>query len=151
MQLNQLQRKTENKAEKRVGRGGIRGKTSGRGTKGQRARSGGRGGLQRLGFKLILQRIPKKRGFRSFAGPVASVTVRQLEQLFANNETVTLAKLIRRGLASRLDAQAKIVGSSELMKKFVIDGLLVSAGAKAAIEKAGGSIVVQKATSQKKK
>src|SRR3989344_8354873 len=95
MQLHQLKKKNPNKKAKLVGRGGRRGKTSGRGTKGQRARAGRK---LRPEIRDIIKKLPKKRGYR-FASIRKSVVVskEKLATLFKEGEKVTFA-LIRKRL-----------------------------------------------------
>lgn len=130
------------KRPKRVGRGNAsgHGTTATRGTKGQRARSGGSKGLKRLGYKVILQRIPKQRGFKSHAPRLVALTLAQLEHVFSDGEKITLEKLMKRGLLSKGKA-AKILAAGTVSKKFIVEGIAVSAGARAALEKAGGSVL----------
>lgn len=142
MQLNELKRKTSNKAEKRVGRGGSRGKTSGRGTKGQKARAGHR---IRPDVREKIKKLPKLRGYamKSIADKAQAVNVEALERFFATGETITPKLLAERGLVrSRRGATpvVKILGDGELSKKLSITGCAVSASAREKIEKAGGSI-----------
>jgi large subunit ribosomal protein L15 len=127
---------------RRVGRGpgSGRGKTAGRGTKGQKARTGGRRGLKRLGMKAVISRIPKLRGFRSQYPGAETVTLRQLVNAMPKGGAVTPAELAKRGLASAAKVRVKLVGGDELKAKYAVKGCLLSAGAKAAIEKAGGSV-----------
>lgn len=129
-------------AKRRVGRGpgSGRGKTAGKGTKGQKARTGGRNKLRLMGMKFIIRRIPKLRGFKSQHGKDEAITLRQLQEAFPQGGIVTRAELVKRGLLSNVQAPAKIVGAMELGRKLTLKGLKVSAGAKAAIEKAGGAI-----------
>ena len=129
----------------RIGRGiaSGRGKTSGRGTKGQRARTGGRKGLALKGMKQMLLGFPKLRGFRSRYVAAATVPLRTLER-FSDGAVVTLETLHKTGLIHRSDRAAKIVGTGTISKKLTIKDVLVSSGARVAIEKAGGSVVQQK-------
>ena len=145
MQLHQLKRKTENKGSKRVGRGGLRGKTAGRGTKGQKARAGHR---IRPDVREQLKKLPKLRG-RGVGGlytiqdKPAVVNLSILESMFAAGDTITPAILRERGVAkARKGARemVKILGTGEVTKKFIITGCKFSAAAKEKIEKAGGSI-----------
>lgn len=144
MQLNDLKRKTPNKAHKRVGRGGGRGKTSGRGTKGQKARAGHR---IRPDVREKLKKLPKLRGyqFNSIQAKALVVNVSALETAFRTGEEVTPKLLIDRGLI-RIRKQAstapivKILGTGELTKKLTLSGCVVSASAKTKIEKAGGLV-----------
>jgi len=144
MQLNELKRKTAQKAPKRVGRGGSRGKTSGRGTKGQKARAGHR---IRPDVREKLKKLPKQRGyqFKSIQTKSLVVNVAALEDAFAAGEQVTPKLLIERGLIrtrknSSTAASIKILGTGELTKKLILVGCEVSESAKTKIEKAGGSV-----------
>src|SRR4051812_39319794 len=88
MQLHELKRVTKNKSQKRVGRGGKRGKTSGRGTKGQNARAGHK---KRPEVREQLKKLPKLRGYRSPSietKPVV-INIAALEAAFSAGETVT--------------------------------------------------------------
>ena len=144
MQLHELKRKTPNKRVQRVGRGGKRGKTSGRGTKGQDARSGHK---KRPEIREILKKLPKMRGyaFNSIQDAAIVVNLKSLEAGFKAGEVVNPKTLSERGLIRmRKNTQSKpivkILGAGELTKSLTIAGCKVSATAKAAIEKAGGSI-----------
>lgn len=124
----------------RVGRGpGTgRGKTAGRGTKGQRARTGGRKRLALKGMKQMLLGFPKNRGFRSLQEKPATIPLTRLAQL--PEGVVTMETLKEAHLLPRRAKGAKIVGVGPATKKWMCKGLGASVGAKAAIEKAGGSI-----------
>jgi large subunit ribosomal protein L15 len=144
MQLHELKRKTENKSAKRVGRGGKRGKTSGRGTKCQKARAGHR---IRPAIREILKKIPKQRGyaFKSIETPALVVNLKDLEAKFSAGATVNPKVLAENGLIrvrknASTPSPVKILGQGELSKKLTVVGCKVSASARAAIEKAGGSI-----------
>lgn len=125
----------------RVGRGAGtgRGKTAGRGTKGQRSRSGGKKKLKLKGLKQMLLGFPKLRGFQSRYDKAVSIRLDQLAR-FEDGATVDVAALRKAGLLIRTDRAAKVVANGELKKKLTLKGIAVSAGAKAAIEKAGGKI-----------
>lgn len=124
----------------RIGRGlGTgRGKTSGRGTKGQRSRTGGRNKLKMKGMKQMLLGFPKMRGFHSRYQKTTAVRVGALEKLV--DQIITLEVLKKARLATRAARNAKIVAGGALTKAVRIQGLAVSAGAKKAIEEAGGKI-----------
>jgi len=127
---------------KRVGRGigsGL-GKTAGRGHKGSFARAGK--GKIKAGFEggqmPMKKRLPKV-GFRSqMKNDTAEVMTYQLERMEAGE--VDFAALRAAKLVPATAKQAKIVKKGELSKKFVLKGLLATAGAKAAVEAAGGSL-----------
>lgn len=138
MQLHTISRHNENKAPRpRVGRGGKRGTTSGRGTKGQGSRSGHR---IRPAIRDYIQRLPKMRGIKNGTPTFvrAEVSVDVLNKLKVSE--VTLAVLKEHGLAARTATSAKILAGKELTKKLAIKGVAVSAGARKQIEAAGGTI-----------
>ena len=125
----------------RVGRGlgsGI-GKTAGRGTKGQRSRSGGRNKLRLKGMKQMLLGFPKQRGFTSLSAKSVTLPLARLEAL-KEGTVIDLKALKAAGIVSRSARSAKIVGAGTVAKKLTLKGIAASAGAKAAIEKAGGSV-----------
>ena len=126
----------------RVGRGigsGL-GKTAGRGHKGSFARAGK--GKIKPGFEggqMPMQRRLPKVGFRSKTkADTAEVLLYQLDRLEAGD--VDFAALLAAGLVPATAKQAKVVKKGELTKKFALKGLLATAGARAAIEAAGGSV-----------
>ncbi len=133
----------------RVGRGGKRGKTAGRGTKGQSARAGNK---KRPEMRDIIKRLPKRRGYGknrakgvigTYTKPVA-ISVASIEKYFAAGADVNPASIAALGLAKGRGArfpQIKIVSGGDITKKFAFTGVSVSASAKVLIEKAGGSVV----------
>lgn len=129
--------KGSSKAKKRIGRGGKRGSYSGKGMKGQRARSGV-SGLKELGFKQTLQRIPKLRGFRSIYPKMSVVNVGQIEKNFQDNDVVDIKKLIRCKLIDKTKTRVKVLGDGTIDKKVTVIAHAFSNKAKEAIEKAGG-------------
>ena len=130
------------KKSRRVGRGlGSRGTYSGRGQKGQRARSGGRKGLKLKGIKKMLLGIPKVRGFRSPYQKMAVVNISDLDKNFKDGDKVTPETLREAGLIDKIEAGVKILGDGELKKKMVIEECAISRSAREKIEKAGGKIV----------
>lgn len=145
MQINQLQRKTPNKKAKRVGRGGLRGKTSGRGHKGQK-QHGGHG--IRAEIRDQIKKLPKLRGRgknsnKSIHMDNVAVNVAVIEANFNAGETVSPASLREKGIiggASARKADVKILGNGDLSKKVMVEGCLVSASAAEKISKAGGSV-----------
>lgn len=142
MQLNELKRKTENKGIKRVGRGGGRGKTSGRGTKGQKARAGHR---IRPDVREKLKKLPKLRGyaFNTIELKPSVVNLGSLEAMFAAGDTVSPVTLLERGLIrgrKGVTPKVKILAEGELTKKLTFTGCTVSKAALTKIEKAGGSL-----------
>ncbi|HEX6004729.1 MAG TPA: 50S ribosomal protein L15 [Burkholderiales bacterium] len=126
---------------KRVGRGigcGL-GKTAGRGHKGQKARAGG---FHKIGFEggqMPLQRRLPKRGFVSLGrADTAEVRLSDLERM--KDETIDLAALKTAGVVPQLALRAKVIRSGEIKRKVALKGIAASAGARAAIEAAGGSV-----------
>jgi len=129
------------KNPKRVGRGisAGGGKTAGRGGKGQTARSGG---FHKVGFEggqMPLQRRLPKVGFHSLRGKLR-VEVRLHELAKAGAETIDLAALKAAGLIPKQAERAKVIVSGSLDKAVKVVGLQVTAGARKAIEAAGGSV-----------
>ncbi len=126
-----------------VGRGtssGL-GKTAGRGYKGQRARSGGRHKLAFKGSKALIQSLPKLRGFKSMSGKPVTVTVSQLQKEFADGTVITAEALRTAGFVrGHANHTVKIVGNTKVEKKFTLQGVAVTAGARTAIEAAGGTV-----------
>lgn len=131
-----------NKQKKRAGRGNASGSGnySGRGMKGQRSRSGGKGGLKLRGLKMSMMGIPKVRGFKSGRARAQAVNLQDLEAAFNDGDTVNAQTLIEKDLANNPKAPIKILGTGELSKKLTIEVNAVSASAKEAIEKAGGTL-----------
>lgn len=142
MELNTIQPAAGAKhAKRRVGRGigsGL-GKTAGRGHKGQKSRAGG---FHKVGFEggqMPLQRRLPKRGFKSQSKPFkAEVRLSELEKLPVTEIDVIALK--KAGIVPELARVVRVIKSGALTKKLVIKGLVATAGAKAAIEAAGGSI-----------
>lgn len=132
------------KAAKRLGRGigsGL-GKTSGKGHKGQWARSGGgvRPGFE--GGQLPLYRKLPKRGFKNrFATHYAIINVCDLNR-FNDGETVDLAALVAAGMISKELDGLKVLGNGEITKKITVKASVFSASAKEKIEAAGGTAEV---------
>ena len=142
MQLNQIKRVHKNKDEKRVARGGKRGKTSGRGTKGQKARAGHR---IRPEMRDIIKKYPKHRGyaFKAFAVKATPVNLDLIEKTFASGDAVNPEVLLAKKLISKVGGRiphVKILSTGKLTKKVTVTGCLFSATAKAHIEAAGGTI-----------
>lgn len=125
----------------RVGRGGKRGTTSGRGTKGQRARASGRKGLAMKGLRRMALSVPKLGGFRSRYEKVPGINLGDLEKHFTTGETVTSKALVAKGLLPRAMG-FKVLGGGALSKALIIKARGASSSAKAAIEKAGGKLII---------
>ena len=136
MQLHTLPPVHKNKKKKRVGRGGKRGTYSGRGQKGQKSRAG-----RKLpgGALDVIKSIPKLRGIKnkSIKPKPRAVNISALEALEAT--PITKAVLQKHGIIKKREP-VKILGTGEIKKAIVIEGIPASKSAKEAIEKAGGSV-----------
>ena len=142
MQIHQLQPKHTSKGKKRVGRGGKKGTYSGKGNKGQSARSGRK--MVPI-IRELIKRYPKLRGYRrfDFKTYVAVVNVDALEKKFKDGEIVSPETLIAKGIVRSIKGKTpavKILGRGEISKKLTVEKCTVSVTAKKAIEKAGGSV-----------
>ena len=147
MQLHEIQREHKNKRAKQVGRGGTRGKTSGRGHKGQRARAGAK---VRPEIRDIIKRIPKLRG-QSASGSLNSyrpkpfvLNVSQLNDLFGKGEVVSPKAVFEKGLIplrGGMLQNVKILGNGDIKDAVTIEGCSVSETARQKIEKAGGKVI----------
>lgn len=139
MKYHELQ-VAKHKSPKRVGRGiaAGQGKTAGRGTKGQKARTGSN---RKPGFEggqnPLMQRLPKLHGFRSYKTPAEIVYTRQIEQLKV--KTVDNAALAEAGLISSSFVTTKVLVKGDLTKAVTVKLQAASAQAIEAIQKAGGS------------
>lgn len=133
------------KDKKRVGRGigSGYGKTAGRGTKGQNARTGG--GV-RIGFEggqnPLAKRLPKKRGFAAINPTIYQVVNVGALERFKTGLVVDAAALAAAGLVKKADQRIKLLANGELTKKLTVKVSAVSATAKAAVEAAGGTVEV---------
>ena len=153
MELNKISpAEGSKKARRRVGRGigsGL-GKTAGRGHKGQKSRAGGYHKVGFEGGQMPLQRRLPKRGFKSanlkYNG---EVTLTDLERLGADE--VDLLSLKAAGVVRDLIRTVKVIKRGELTRKLVLKGIGATAGAKAAIEAAGGSVDVGAEVARPKK
>ncbi len=138
---------------RRVGRGqsSTRGKQSGRGGKGQTARAGNK---RRPELRDIIKKIPKRRGYGKNRGrtvwamkPFAvAISIERIEAAFDTGSEITPTMLVERGIVSARKGTSplvKIVGGEAVTKRFTFKGVTVSAPARVAIEKAGGSIAVR--------
>ncbi len=145
MQLHQVKRQKPWSKKKIVGRGGKRGTTSGRGTKGQKARAGHR---IRPELRDLIKKLPKKRGYRfsSRSAPVQTVTMESLAKNFVAGETVSPATLLTKGLVSRQTGRQPevklLVGRSEvkLPTGLEIKKCLLSAKAREVLGVAGAKV-----------
>ncbi len=143
IQLNTLQPAEGSKRDRRrVGRGpgsGF-GKTSGRGHKGQKARSGGSSKVGFEGGQMPLQRRLPKRGFTPMGRHLrAEVRLSEIERLPIDEIDVQALK--QAGVIGQMVRHVKVIKSGEISRKVTLRGVTATAGAKAAIEALGGSLV----------
>ncbi|OHA58788.1 MAG: hypothetical protein A2571_00160 [Candidatus Vogelbacteria bacterium RIFOXYD1_FULL_44_32] len=145
MQMHDLKRKNKRTKHRQVGRGGKRGKTSGRGTKGQKARSGRK---LRPEIRDMIKKLPKLRGRgintnKPVGVPVVSVNVSALNTGFVAGETVTPKILADKKIIRRVNGRVplvKILGTGDLAIALIIKKCVVSVVAKEKIIAAGGSL-----------
>jgi len=144
MQLHELKLKTPRKARKTIGRGGKKGTYSGRGNKGQKARSGGNvNPLFEGGRSTLVDHMKKKRGFKSLVVKKNVIDSADLERKFPKGGEISKETLVAAGMITKAKAEngIKILGKTELKQKFSIaKGILLSSSVKDAIVKAGGEI-----------
>lgn len=143
MQANTLKVKTKRK-RKTIGRGGKKGTYSGRGMKGQKARSGAHiDPLFEGGRSTLIDHMKKKKGFKSLREKAVSVSLEKIEKNFKDGESVNREMLTKLGIIKKINKsrRIKILGVGEIKKKVTIaKEIQLSSSAKLAIEKAGGKI-----------
>ncbi len=150
MYTHTVKRNTQNKKSARVGRGGKRGKTSGRGHKGQNARAGSSTRPQERDY---IKRIPKRRGYGKNRARTINpnrtiptvISVADVEQFAQSGVSVVSSKrLVKGGFIKKKGGQAptlKIVANGDISSKVTVPkGVLLTDGARQKIEKAGGTI-----------
>ena len=161
--LSNLKPAQARRARKRVGRGlgSGKGRYSGRGIKGQKARSGSH--TMRPGFEggqmPIYMRLPKQRGPHSKdampMGPhrthTVPVNVRDLERVFDDGAEATLEAMVEKGLIKNTRTDVKVLGQGELTKKLAVTAHSFSASGRAKIEQAGGSVTALRPPREAKK
>jgi large subunit ribosomal protein L15 len=146
MQIQEI--KLNSRKSKRVGRGGKRGKTAGRGHKGQKARAGN---STRPEMRDIIKRIPKLRGHGKNRARTYNpsnighepVNVGDLEKNFEKGASVTPRELLSKGLVKKQDGrvpEVKILAKGDISKALTISGCSFSISAEDKIKKAGGVI-----------
>ncbi|MDP3784835.1 MAG: uL15 family ribosomal protein [bacterium] len=146
MQLHNIKSRLRRKAQKRVGRGGKRGTYSGHGIKGQKSRAGHR---IRPQLRDVLKKIPKRRGSGKHSRQIPArrdylvINLDLLDKNFEAGATVTPKILLDKKLVRKIygkTPKVKILGRGELAKVLIVKDCFVSAGAGAAIKKAGGYV-----------
>jgi large subunit ribosomal protein L15 len=146
MQMNTLQAATKRITSPRVGRGATRGKTSGRGTKGQNSRAGHK---NRPDSRDMLKKIPKRRGFGKNRSRTVKpqiiytpVNLAKLDAMYNAGDIVSPVSLLQKGLVRSKGGYilpVKILGTGNITKALSIEGCEFSETAKTAVEAAGGS------------
>lgn len=150
MKLNLLSPRTKNKKNAPVGRGGKRGKTSGRGGKGQTARAGHK---IRPEVRDLIKKLPKRRGHgknrartvRTNRIAISVINISEIEKSYNVGEIVSPTTLLSKGLVRRVKGRApivKILGklpTGGFKKALIVDGCKLSASALSAITAAGGT------------
>jgi large subunit ribosomal protein L15 len=142
MQLHQIKPAHKQKKQKRVGRGGVHGFNCGKGSKGQNSRSGAN---FKPAIRELIKRYGKLRGykFQSIKEHPVILNFEILDKSFEPGQTITPQVLIEKRLVSKIKGkipEIKILGKGEIKKSLIFEKCLVSKGAKAKIEKAGGQI-----------
>ena len=141
MELHTLKREHPNKKARLVGRGGTRGKTSGRGGKGQTARAGNK---RRPEMRDIIKKIPKLRGYRFHSASIKATPVNVgALNIFKAGEVVNPKSLFEKNLIRNVGGKlpsVKILGTGEITVKVIIENCIISKAAKEKVEKIGGSV-----------
>ncbi|MCK4744993.1 50S ribosomal protein L15 [Candidatus Parcubacteria bacterium] len=133
MELSLHNLKGTNKKKKRIGRGNSsgHGTYSTRGIKGQRSRSGGKGGLKRLGLRQVLFATPKKKGFKSAKPKNQVVNLSDLNKSFKDGENINPKILLKAKLINNIKSPIKILGDGELkLKKLKFSNVKMSESVK---------------------
>lgn len=146
MQTHQIKRTTKNKKRMTVARGGKRGKTAGRGTKGQKARAGHK---IRPELRDFIKRLPKMRGRgknsnKTIQTKPVTINIAAIEAAYKAGEVVSPSTLVEKKVITLYKGdfpKVKILSDGDISKKVTIaKGITLSAQTKDKIEKAGGSV-----------
>ncbi len=146
MKLESIPKRKNRKGhDKRLGRGmgsGVGGHTVGRGTKGQKSRSGHKSMALFEGGNLpFYKKTPKYRGFKKpNQVKYQAINVSELEENFKTGDEITVETLTKKKLIRKKEANIKILGDGKLTKKLVVKGLKVSEPARKLINDAGGKV-----------
>lgn len=131
------------KRSQRIGRGGKRGTYSGRGLKGQRARSGGKKGLKRKGLRQMLERTHKLKGFKSISPKPETISLNVLSGSFKEGEIVSPKTLREKKIIGKNAGRVKILAKGKIEIKLKIEGCQMSQAARTALEQAGGELGIR--------
>jgi len=137
MQLHNLQPKTETRSKKRVGRGGKRGTTSGKGQKGQKSRAGHK---IRPASRDMIIRTPKKKGYKNKPKSIKSLalSLNQISKL--SEKVITKEVLFTHRIIRSISRPIKIVATGSIKGAREIIGIPTSTSARVKIEKEGGRV-----------
>ena len=143
MQLHQIKITQKLKKRKRIGRGGKKGRYSGRGIKGQKARAGRK--MQPI-IRELIKKYPKLKGYRQSSREKIQIKINlfSLEKKFSAGEKVNPETLIKMKIIRKIKGKlpiVKILGKGELKKNLIVENCEVSKGAREKIEKVGGKII----------
>lgn len=146
MQINDLQLSQKRKRKKTIGRGGKKGTYSGKGNKGQKARSGAHiDPLFEGGRSTLIDHMKKKRGFSSYKPKKNIIQLETIEKVFSSGDIINAEALIKAKLVAKKDLHLgiKILGNAKVSKKFSIASeIFFSEGVKKTIIGAGGEIII---------
>ncbi|MDO8572903.1 MAG: uL15 family ribosomal protein [bacterium] len=157
MQIHELKRNTKSKQKRQIGRGGKRGKTSGRGTKGQNARAGRK---KRPELRDMIKKFPKLRGtsthgrFTSLSKKVTVVSLKTINDAFPKGGEINPATLAAKGVILKKGytyPRVKILSDGDITSKIIVSGCEISKGALEKIKKVGGSVANVKIKNQSSK
>lgn len=128
------------------GRSSGKGKTCGRGHKGQKSRSGGGVRLGFEGGQMPIYRRVASRGFSNhpFKKDFAVINLSALEKFYNNGDTVSLSTIVQKGLVKKSEHLIKILGTGELTKKLNVAVPYISSSARIKIEEIGGTVIIVK-------
>jgi len=131
MQLHSLKLKNKRKKRKTIGRGGKKGTYSGKGMKGQKARSGAHvKPMFEGGRSTLIDHMKKKRGFRSPHAKKTIVKLENIDKKFKDGDEISVESLISAGLVDKMEAKngVKILGGKDIKKKFTFDKKIFLSG-----------------------
>ena len=139
MQINSLKLKNRRKKRKTIGRGGKKGTYSGKGNKGQKARSGAKvDPLFEGGRSTLIDHMKKKRGFKALNCKKAIINLENISKKFKSGDLVSAESLIKAGLVDKMEAKngIKVLGGKDIKIKLAFDKkILLSKSVKETVEK----------------
>lgn len=139
--LNQIQQKHKRKIKKIIGKGGKKGRASGRGMKGQKSRTGRK---IRPQIRDLLKRIPKLRGYDARLikrRPVEVVNFNIISKHFKQGDTINKKSLFEKGLIKSQNNIVKVLSNGDLKASFTLEGIKYSKQAKEKLIKSGSKII----------